>query len=53
MNILAEKLKIPMVAYGPGDSTLDHTENEFIDIKDFLSSVKIYEEALKLLIKTN
>ncbi len=51
MNILAETLKIPMIAYGPGDSVLDHTENEFIEITDFLSSIKIYEEALKLLIR--
>lgn len=51
MNILAETLNIPMVAYGPGDSTLDHTENEFININDFLTSIKIYEEALKFLVK--
>lgn len=52
MNVLAEILKIPMIAYGPGDSKLDHTQNEFIEIKDFLNSIKIYEEALKLLGKT-
>jgi LysW-gamma-L-lysine carboxypeptidase len=51
LNILAETLKIPMIAYGPGNSTLDHTENEFIEIKDFLNSIKIYEEALKFLVK--
>jgi LysW-gamma-L-lysine carboxypeptidase len=52
MNFLAETLKIPMVAYGPGNSKLDHTQNEFIKVKDFLISIKIYEEALKLLGKT-
>ncbi len=49
MNILASKTKIPMIAYGPGDSRLDHTEDEEIVCKDYLDSIKIHVEALKRL----
>jgi LysW-gamma-L-lysine carboxypeptidase len=49
MNILASKTRIPMIAYGPGDSRLDHTEDEEVVCKDYLDSIKIHVEALKRL----
>ncbi len=49
MNILAQKWKIPMLAYGPGDSKLDHTPQEKIDIGEYMSSIEVYKEALKWL----
>jgi LysW-gamma-L-lysine carboxypeptidase len=38
---------MPMIAYGPGDSSLDHTENEHISIREYLSSVEIYASAIQ------
>lgn len=49
MNVLASKVKIPMVAYGPGDSKLDHTTEEEIVIEDYLAAIEIYEQALRRL----
>ncbi len=49
MNLLACRTRIPMIAYGPGDSRLDHTDQEEISFKDYLASIEIYEEALKRL----
>jgi LysW-gamma-L-lysine carboxypeptidase len=51
MNVLVQKWKIPMIAYGPGDSKLDHTPNEKIDIREYLASIDIYKEAIKWLAK--
>ena len=31
----------PILAYGPGDSKLDHTPNEHISIAEYLKSVDI------------
>jgi len=49
MNLLMSKIKIPMIAYGPGDSKLDHTNEEEIPFRDYFDSIEIYEEALKRL----
>jgi LysW-gamma-L-lysine carboxypeptidase len=49
MNLLASRIRIPMVAYGPGDSRLDHTIEEQVAIEDYLAAIKIYEQALERL----
>ncbi len=49
MNEFAEVMNIPMAAYGPGDSRLDHTPNENIDLKEYLDSIECFYEALKKL----
>jgi LysW-gamma-L-lysine carboxypeptidase len=49
MNLLASRIRIPMVAYGPGDSKLDHTTEEQVVIEDYLTAVEIYEQALERL----
>jgi LysW-gamma-L-lysine carboxypeptidase len=46
MNVLGNALKIPVVTYGPGDSTLDHTPNEHIDIQEYLKSIEVLKKAL-------
>jgi len=46
MNLLGAALKIPMVTYGPGDSKLDHTIDESIDIDEYLDSIKILQKGL-------
>jgi LysW-gamma-L-lysine carboxypeptidase len=47
MNLFAQSTSMPMIAYGPGDSSLDHTENEHISIREYLSSVEIYASAIQ------
>ncbi|MGQ9542897.1 MAG: M20/M25/M40 family metallo-hydrolase [Candidatus Bathyarchaeia archaeon] len=51
MNELGAALNVPMVAYGPGDSHLDHTLNEHISISEYLSSIKVYREAIPRIFK--
>lgn len=46
MCILGKDMKIPVVTYGPGNSILDHTSNESIDLAEYLDSIKVYRYAL-------
>lgn len=46
MNILT-KYKVPILTYGPGDSNLDHTPNEHIDLDDYVKSVNILKNVLE------
>ena len=41
MNTLAQLMGIPCVTYGPGDSKLEHTEGEYVEVGDYLSSIKV------------
>lgn len=50
MNIYARRFKMPAIAYGPGDSRLDHTNQESISISEYLASIGVYETALKRLV---
>jgi LysW-gamma-L-lysine carboxypeptidase len=47
MNSLAATHRIPMVAYGPGDSSLDHTEDEHVSFDEYLSSIEVYSRAVQ------
>lgn len=46
MNILAPVWGCPTLAYGPGDSKLDHTPDEAIDLEDFARGVDVLTSAL-------
>lgn len=46
LNIVAPIWKCPAVVYGPGDSALDHTPNEHIDLEEYSKSVTVLTEAL-------
>ena len=46
MNVLGNELKIPVVTYGPGDSRLDHTPNEHINIQEYLDSIEVLKKTL-------
>ncbi len=46
MNILGKAMNLPIVTYGPGDSHLDHTTDEHIDIKEYLDSIQVYKETI-------
>ncbi|MCW4006840.1 MAG: M20/M25/M40 family metallo-hydrolase [Candidatus Bathyarchaeota archaeon] len=51
MNILGLTMNLPIVTYGPGDSHLDHTVDEHIDIKDYLDAIQIYKQTILKLAK--
>ena len=46
MNVLGNALKIPVVTYGPGDSRLDHTPNEHVEVQEYLDSIQVYRKTL-------
>jgi LysW-gamma-L-lysine carboxypeptidase len=46
MNVLGNELKIPVVTYGPGDSRLDHTPDEHIELKEYLDSIEVLRKTL-------
>ena len=47
MNVVGPVWKCPIVAYGPGDSSLDHTPNEHLPIEEYWKAVNVIEETLK------
>ena len=46
MNLFGAKFGVPAVTYGPGDSKLDHTENESVDLEEYLDSIRILQRGL-------
>ncbi len=46
MNVVAELWPVPTVAYGPGDSALDHTPDERIDLAEYDRAVAVLTAAL-------
>ncbi len=46
MNIVARGWNCPMAAYGPGDSALDHTPDECIDLDEYLRAIRVLTRAL-------
>ena len=46
MNILAPIWGCPTLAYGPGDSKLDHTPDEAMDLEEFARGVDVLTSAL-------
>jgi LysW-gamma-L-lysine carboxypeptidase len=49
MNIVGPAWGCPIVAYGPGDSSLDHTPDEHIEIGEFLKTIDVLAQALEIL----
>ena len=47
LNIVAPVWGCPAVAYGPGDSNLDHTPNEHISIREYHHAVKVLTGVLQ------
>ena len=46
MNEIGAQLQVPIVAYGPGDSKLDHSATEFIEIEEFLLSIEVLKKVV-------
>ena len=49
MNVVGPVWNCPVVAYGPGDSRLDHTPHEHILVDEFRRAVDVLSRALVLL----
>ncbi|MCI0551653.1 MAG: [LysW]-lysine hydrolase [Anaerolineae bacterium] len=52
LNIVAPVWKCPAVVYGPGDSALDHTPNEYISLEEYKKAVDVLSDALAKLVKS-
>ncbi|MBY0496128.1 MAG: M20/M25/M40 family metallo-hydrolase [Cyanobacteria bacterium] len=46
MNVVGPVWQGPIVAYGPGDSSLDHTPNEHLPIDEYWKAVNVIEQTL-------
>ncbi|MCD6275607.1 MAG: [LysW]-lysine hydrolase [Thermoplasmata archaeon] len=46
MNILGPKFKADAIAYGPGDSRLDHTSYEHINLEEYLNAIETLKTAI-------
>lgn len=46
MNVVAPIWECPIAAYGPGDSALDHTPQEHIDLDDYLRAIRLLTNAI-------
>ena len=53
MNVVAPIWKCPIVAYGPGDSSLDHTPNEHLELDEYWKSINVLEKTLLAFGKTS
>ena len=51
LNLTAPVWGCPALAYGPGDSSLDHTPNEHISIEEYRRSVSVLKEVLHQLMQ--
>jgi LysW-gamma-L-lysine carboxypeptidase len=51
MNVLGEKWDTAMVAYGPGDGKLGHTNSEQISIDEYLNGIEVLEKVLLHIVK--
>ncbi|MBN1889623.1 MAG: [LysW]-lysine hydrolase [Thermoflexales bacterium] len=49
MNTVGPTWKCPIVAYGPGDSSLDHTPDEHVELLEFQRGVNVLARALETL----
>jgi LysW-gamma-L-lysine carboxypeptidase len=49
MNIVGPAWGCPIVAYGPGDSSLDHTPREYVQLDEFLRAIGVLTQTLETL----
>jgi len=50
MNIFGAETKIPVITYGPGDSSLSHTKNERIKLSEYIASIQVYRSTIEHLL---
>jgi LysW-gamma-L-lysine carboxypeptidase len=49
MNIVGPAWGCPIVAYGPGDSALDHTPDEHLDLAEYERAIDVLARVLTVL----
>jgi LysW-gamma-L-lysine carboxypeptidase len=49
MNVVGPAWRCPILAYGPGDSSLDHTPEEHVEVAEYLRAINVLELALQQL----
>ena len=49
MNVIGPRWQRPIVAYGPGDSSLDHTPEEHIALDEYLSAIRVLQRVIERL----
>ena len=47
MNVVGPAWGCPIVSYGPGDSSLDHTPDERIELAEYLKAIRVLAAVLK------
>jgi [amino group carrier protein]-lysine/ornithine hydrolase len=47
MNVVGPIWRCPIVAYGPGDSALDHTPEEHVELAEWRTGVAVLAEAIR------
>jgi LysW-gamma-L-lysine carboxypeptidase len=47
MNVVAPAWNCPILAYGPGDSALDHTPDEHLPLDDYRRAQEVVENVLR------
>jgi LysW-gamma-L-lysine carboxypeptidase len=47
MNVVGPAWGCPIVAYGPGDSRLDHTPDEHVSIAEYLRSIDVLQSVIE------
>ena len=47
MNVVGEVWPCPIVAYGPGDSTLDHTPHEHLSLAEYWQAVRTLQHLIE------
>ncbi|NJN84907.1 MAG: M20/M25/M40 family metallo-hydrolase [Caldilineaceae bacterium] len=47
MNVVGPAWQCPLLAYGPGDSSLDHTPHEHLLLDEYWQAVLVLEQALR------
>ncbi|HEX2130149.1 MAG TPA: M20/M25/M40 family metallo-hydrolase [Actinophytocola sp.] len=49
LNIVEPRWRVPMAVYGPGDSALDHTDREHLDLTEYTCAIDVLRDALERL----
>lgn len=49
MNVVAPHWDVPMLAYGPGDSALDHTPEEHLELAEYEQAIAVLKAAFEIL----
>jgi LysW-gamma-L-lysine carboxypeptidase len=52
MNIVGPAWNCPILAYGPGDSSLDHTPEEHLPLAEYGQAIVVWQHALAALLET-